>query len=117
MIYAAFVTEWDGSLSGTAFRFPDQETAVDARTEQVFSCIAGDGPMVPRMFLQRIDGRHIVGRNPADSTRTRMSFTPFSTFIIAQNFHLFTYKGFLTEKEPGLGLYIYIGLFKKWEEI
>lgn len=90
MINSAFVAEWDGSLSGTTFWFPDEEAAIDARAEQVFGCIAGDGSVIPRMFLQRIDGRHIVGRNPADSSRPGMSFTPFSTFVVAQYFYLLT---------------------------
>ena len=92
MIDAAFVPQWNGSLPGTGFRFAHQKTSVDTRAEQIFGCIAWDGPVVPRVLLQRIHGRHVIRWHPAHTTRGRMSFAPFATFVVAQYPHLFACK-------------------------
>ena len=47
VIDSAFVAQRYGSLSGAALRLAHQETAVDARTEEILGRIPRDGAVVP----------------------------------------------------------------------
>lgn len=105
MIDASFVAERDGTLAGTALRFTHQEAAIDSRAEQVLGSVARNRPVIPRVFLQRIDGRHVVGRNPTDSARRRMSLAPFAALVVAQYLYLLSFISYLKEMRYNQSLF------------
>jgi len=47
--------------------------------------IPGNPPMIPRVFLQGVDGGNVIGRNPAYPTRGRASLAPFTVTVVTQD--------------------------------
>lgn len=66
----------------------DQEAAVDAGREQVLGGVARDGPVVPRVLLERVDRRHVVAGHPAHAAGQRVRLAPLAALVVALDAHL-----------------------------
>lgn len=82
MVHPPFVSQRDGPLARTALALPDQEAAVDPAAQQVLSCVAGHGPVVPGMFLQTVDWCDVVAWDPPLAI-FGLGFTPLPIVIVA----------------------------------
>lgn len=92
VVDSALVAQRDAPLAGTALALAHQEAAVDARAQQVLCGVARDRSVVPRVLLERVDRRHVVGRHPADLAGGGVRLAPFPRLVVAQDPHLLTCK-------------------------
>lgn len=88
VVDAALVAQRDGALARARLGLAHEEAAVDAGREQVLGRVARDGPVVPRVLLQRVDGRHVVARHPAHAARQRVRLAPLAALVVAHYAHL-----------------------------
>ena len=85
VVDATLVPERDGPLSGRRLRFPDQERSVDSGTEEVFGRVPGDRSVIPGVFLEGVDRRDVVGRDPTDGPCRVVSLAPLARLVVAQD--------------------------------
>ena len=101
----AFVPQRDGSLTRRGLRLAHKEGAVDPAGQEVFRCISkkkdvkitkllgqkkvpGDGAVVPRVFLQGVDGGDVVGGDPPHAPQDRVGLAPFARLVVGQDSNL-----------------------------
>lgn len=82
VVNAALVSQRDAALAGTAFRLPYEKTAVYPRTQEILGSVPRYSPMVPRVFLQRIHGSHVIRRYPSHLSGARVGLAPFTAFVV-----------------------------------
>lgn len=89
MVNTSFVPERDGELPWAALALPDQEAAIDEAAQQILSCTAGHGPVVPRVLLQAVHWSDVIAWYPALPI-LRTYLTPFTILVVTQDSQLLT---------------------------
>jgi hypothetical protein len=88
VVDAALVPQRDGPLAGGGLAFADEKGSVDAGGEEVLGRVARNRAVVPRVLLQRVDRRHVVGGHPADVAVRRMRLAPLARLVVAEDAEL-----------------------------
>lgn len=78
----------DAPLARRTLALAHQKAPVDARAEQILGRIARYRTVVPRVLLQRVHRRHIVGGHPADLLAGRVRFAPLARLVVRQDAHV-----------------------------